>query len=71
MNIKVLYAKSNLLFIFAKDDIPKGSELFMDYCYGTNHSDRRNRLLSKYGISESLEKENDAEGRGVTALNDE
>ena len=54
MNIKMVYQRPNLLLIYAIHDITKGTELFIDYCFGIKHQPTRDNLLARYGIKEEI-----------------
>ena len=40
---------------YAKDDIPKGSQLTIDYCFPITDPEKRNSYLQKYGIQEEID----------------
>ena len=55
-NIKLEYPSSNVVFIFASQNIQKGEELFIDYCDGIEDLNKRNMTLAKYHITELNER---------------
>ena len=51
-NIKLECPSSNVVFIFASQNIQKGEELFIDYVDGIEDLNKRNIALAKYHITE-------------------
>ena len=51
-NIKMEYPSSNVVFIFASQNIQQGEELFIDYVDGLEDLNERNMALAKYHITE-------------------
>ena len=44
-NLKLEYQTKNVIFIFAKEDIEEGEEIFIDYCEGISDQGLRNERL--------------------------
>ena len=51
-NVEVKYVSQNLVFVYAKEDISKGTELLIDYCPHLEEMNKRNKVLAKYDIIE-------------------
>ena len=41
-------------FVYAKEDIKKGAEIFIDYAEGINDPEERNSILKSFEITEEV-----------------